>query len=183
MVREAVRKREAQFVRESAGLLSADTRSALDALVVTDLSAGEDGLQPVLFASRSELAALKDDAGAIKVATVIEQLEKLRQLRALGLPSALFSGVPPKMIAQYRRRASSELRRRPDETRWTLLACLCWQRTFEITDSLVELLIHRSALGLHSLATEILLLERGRRDDRGRDAPRNDDGSREDVCR
>ncbi len=155
LVREAVRKREAQFVRESAGLLSVDTRLALDALVATDLSAGEDGLQPVLFAARSELAVLKDDAGAIKVATVIEQLEKLRQLRALGLPSAWFSGVPPTMIAQYRRRASSEapseLRRRPIETRLTLLACLCWQRTFEITDSLVELLIHIAhRIGTHA---------------------------------
>lgn len=70
LVREAVRKREAQFVRECAELLSVDTRLALDALVATDLSAGQDEVQPVLFAARSELAALKDDAGAIKVATV-----------------------------------------------------------------------------------------------------------------
>ena len=34
------------------------------------------------------------------------------------------------------------MRRHPKDVRWTLLSALCWQRTFEITDSLVELLIH-----------------------------------------
>ena len=34
------------------------------------------------------------------------------------------------------------MRRHPPETRYTLLAALCWQRQREITDTLVELLIH-----------------------------------------
>ena len=42
--------------------------------------------QAALFPIRSELAILKDDAGAVKVDTVLEELAKLRQLRALGLP-------------------------------------------------------------------------------------------------
>jgi hypothetical protein len=35
-----------------------------------------------------------------------------------------------------------ELRRYPLAVRYTLLAALCWQREREITDDLVELLIH-----------------------------------------
>jgi hypothetical protein len=57
-----------------------------------------------------------------------------------------FNLTPAKMVSTYRRRAAneapSELRRHPNEVRWTLLSALCWQRTFEITDSLVELLVH-----------------------------------------
>ena len=58
----------------------------------------------------------------------------------------LFRDVPAKLVTQYRQRAASEppreLRRHPPEVRYTLLAALCWQRQQEITDNLVELLIH-----------------------------------------
>jgi len=54
--------------------------------------------------------------------------------------------VPAKLITHCRQRATSEkpreLRRHPPERRYTLLAALCWQRQREITDNLVELLIH-----------------------------------------
>ena len=155
LVRSAIKLRETRFVLNTAAALSVETRVALNALIVTDGGASEDDVQPVLFAACSELAALKDDAGAVRVATVLEELEKLRQLRALGLPQGLFDGVPPKMIAQYRRRAASEapnhLRRHAEDVRLTLLACLCWQRSFEITDSLVELLIHIAhRIGTHA---------------------------------
>ena len=49
-------------------------------------------------------------------------------------------------MTQYRQRAGTEwpreLRRHPLAVRYTLLAALCWQREREITDDLVELLIH-----------------------------------------
>ena len=54
------------------------------------------------------------------------------------------------MITLYRERAATEtlyeLRRHPDATRYTYLAAFCQQRTAEVTDSLVDLLllvIHR----------------------------------------
>ena len=54
--------------------------------------------------------------------------------------------MPAKLITHCRQRATSEkpreLRRHPPERRYTLLAALCWQRQREITDNLVELLIH-----------------------------------------
>jgi TnpA family transposase len=144
LVREAVKKREALFITQTAMQLSQTTRVALDALVATGTDMDE--LQPVLFAARSDLATLKNEAGSVKVSTVLEELAKLHQLRALGLPAQLFALTPAKMVSTYRRRAAneapSELRRHPNEIRWTLLSALCWQRTFEITDSLVELLVH-----------------------------------------
>jgi hypothetical protein len=82
----------------------------------------------------------------IKVETVLDEIAKLKQLRALGLPEVLFRNVPAKLVNHYRQRAASEkpreLRRHPPEVRYTLLAALCWQREREITDTLVELLIH-----------------------------------------
>jgi hypothetical protein len=99
-----------------------------------------------LFPVRSDLAAVKDGAGAVQVETVLEEIAKLQQLRVLGLPAGLFQDAPAKLVTHYRQRAASEppreLRRHPPEMRYTLLAALCWQRQQEITDNLVELLIH-----------------------------------------
>ena len=54
--------------------------------------------------------------------------------------------MPATLVTPYRQRAASEppreLRRHPPEMRYTLLAALCWQRQREITDTLVELLMH-----------------------------------------
>lgn len=143
----AIGQREERLVRETAIQLSPATRAALDALVATlGLESAAETDQIPLFPIRSELAALKDDAGAVKVETVLEEKAKLQQLRAVRLPEALFRNVPGKLIAQYRQRAASEppreLRRHPPDVRHTLLAALCWQRQEEITDNLVELLIH-----------------------------------------
>jgi hypothetical protein len=82
----------------------------------------------------------------MSVETVLDEIAKLKQLRALGLPEALFRDVPGKLVTHYRQRAASEkpreLRRHSPRMRYTLLAALCWQRQREITDNLVELLIH-----------------------------------------
>ena len=140
----AVGRREERIVTEVAAQLSQATRAALDAFITTHAS--DDADQLPLFPVRSELAAIKEGAGAVKVETVLDEIAKLKQLRALGLGEALFRGVPAKLVNHYRQRAASEkpreLRRHPPDVRYTLLAALCWQREREITDTLVELLIH-----------------------------------------
>lgn len=103
-------------------------------------------LQQPLLVVRSSLAELKDNAGSVKVDTVLDELQKLKELRSLNLPEPLFQDIPPKVVTQHRRRAASEppreLRRHPETVRCALLAALCWQRQVEVTDNLVELLIH-----------------------------------------
>ena len=123
-----------------------------------------DADQISLFPARSELSSVKDDAGSVKVETVLEEIAKLRQLRALELPETLFRAAPPKLVTHYRQRAASEppreLRRHPPETRYTLLAALCWQREREITDNLIELLIriaHRVGVRAEEKVDEELL--------------------------
>ena len=140
----AVDRRKKQLVTHTAAQLSPATRTALDALVQTEASESKTDQLP-LFPVRSELAAVRDGAGAVKVETVLEEIDKLKKLRALHLPENLFRDVPGKLVAHYRQRAATEppreLRRHPPEMRYTLLDSLCWQRQREITDNLVELLI------------------------------------------
>lgn len=146
LLHTAVRLREVRLVAETTARLTLETRAALDVLVQTDASEEDEAGQVPLFPVRSELANLKEDAGAVKVETVLEEIKKLRQLRALGLPEDLFRDTPPKLVTHLRQRGASEkpkeLRRHTPEVRFTLLAALCWQRSREITDNLVELLIH-----------------------------------------
>lgn len=67
---------------------------------------------------------MKNGAGAVSVETVLGEIAKLQQLRALGLPEALFRGTPARLVTHYRQRAASEppreLRRHQPNVRHTL---------------------------------------------------------------
>jgi uncharacterized protein DUF4158 len=105
----AVGQREERLVRETAAQLSPATRTALDALVKTQLSENSpDGDHLSLLPVRSELAEVKDGVGAVSVETVLDEIAKLKELRALGLPEALLGDSPAKLITHYRQRAASE---------------------------------------------------------------------------
>ena len=143
----AVAQREERLVADTAAQLSATVCNALDALVKSETTEPtSDGDQTALFPVRSDLAIVKIDAGTVSVETVLGEIAKLQQLRGLGLPENLFSRAPARLVTHYRQRAASEppreLRRHPPNVRHMLLAALCWQREQEITDNLVELLIH-----------------------------------------
>ena len=75
----------------------------------------------------------------------LAEIARLERVRAIGLPADLFSEAEEKRVALWRARAAAEhpswLRAHPREVRLTLLACFCFSRTTEITDSLVDLLI------------------------------------------
>ncbi len=80
LLRQAVAAREQRMVAEAAAQLSQATRHALDALIDTYLPAQiADADQIPLFPVRSELSSVKDDAGSVKVETVLEEIAKLRQ--------------------------------------------------------------------------------------------------------
>ena len=118
LLRTAVGQREQRLVTQAVAQLSPATRTALDALVNTHASEeAADADQMPLFPVRSELATVKDGAGAVKVETVLDEIAKLTQLRALGLPEGLFRDVPATLVTPYRQRAASEppreLRRHP----------------------------------------------------------------------
>jgi hypothetical protein len=114
----AVDRRMQRLNSQTAIQLSPETRTLLDLLVRTAGPESEgDEEQDPLVAVRSELAAVKDGAGAVKVDTVLKEIEKLKKLRALNLPEDLFREVPAKLLTHYRQRAATEppreLRRHP----------------------------------------------------------------------
>jgi len=83
LLRMAVAQREDRLVAEAAVHLSPATRSALDALVQTQAPENAvDTDQMQLFPVRSELAAVKEGAGAVKVETVLDEIAKLQQSAA-----------------------------------------------------------------------------------------------------
>lgn len=127
---------ERQFTTGTVARLPAAAIDRLEQLTARDEEA---------TASAGVLAELKSDPGRPSLNTVLEEIDKLERVLALGLPPGLFADCSEKLIAAWRARAAaaypSDLRAMPQPIRLTLLAVLCWSRTAEITDSLVDLLI------------------------------------------
>jgi hypothetical protein len=140
LVRAAISRYDDALFERVGSRLSAETRQRLDALLEPALS--EEGTET----DYTQLYEIKQDAGAIGVNSLQKVANRLDRLKALKLPAALFADVMPKAIARYRQRAAvaapSLLREHPPAIRYTLLAAFCWCRRREITDELVELLIH-----------------------------------------
>lgn len=149
LIRSAVRTCEETFCSTIFEQLSSQTLIKLDALLRTDGALEDEQSQ----LQQSDFNVLKTDPGRTSLDSILKEAQKLNCIRQLGLPSNLFANISPKVVYHYRRRASAEppreLRRHPDPIRYTLMAAFCWQRSQEITDSLVELLIqiiHRIAI-------------------------------------
>jgi TnpA family transposase len=91
------------------------------------------------------LASLKRDPGAVGLDSLLTEITKLNDVRALGLPEGLFADCSEKLVAAWRARAikmyPSDFRDVNEDVRATLLAALCSCRQAEITDALVDLLI------------------------------------------
>jgi TnpA family transposase len=149
--RAARRRFEFRFCSTIHAHLSAKTVAGLDALLgpesapdPTGASNGEMAELPT--SERSILQRLKHDPGRTSVDSVITEVAKLQQIRQLGLPPGLFADIAPKLLIAYQQRVAveppRELRRHPPVVRSTLLATFCVLRGQEITDSLVELLLH-----------------------------------------
>jgi len=90
------------------------------------------------------LAQIKADPGRVSLETLLSEVDKLSQAKALGLPAGLFAGVSERVVGAWTARAMraypSDLRASDSSVRLTLLAALCWMRQAEIIDALVDLL-------------------------------------------
>jgi hypothetical protein len=140
LIRSAVRTADEQFYTTTTEKLSPVTRVKLDALI--DSTMLPDGITD----NTSILQQLRSDAGACTLNSVLAEIEKLKQIRALDLPSDLFSQASGKVVSWYRQRVAvedlTEIRRHPEHIRYTLLSAYCYQREREITDTLLDLLIN-----------------------------------------
>lgn len=142
LISSAIRTTEATFCDNLLQKLLVDTRVKMDTLLKTEAILPNDDSTHF---KQSVFSFLKSDPGRVGLESLFKEIDKLKHIRQLGLPANLFDTISPKVIQYYRRRASAEaprdLRRHPKPIRYTLVAAFCWQRSQEISDSLVELLV------------------------------------------
>jgi len=124
---------EEQFFARLAATLAPDTRHMIDAML-TDMST------PV------SLSALKIDSGRRSLNSLEVDVEKLHHLQRLTLPQDLLVPLSTRYLRRMKLRVTAEslaaTRRHPDPIRYGLVTLFCYARTQEITDRLVELLLH-----------------------------------------
>jgi TnpA family transposase len=148
LVRRAAKTFEENFCSGILARLSPENQARLDALLQPPPDEGKARsaqIENKADLQRTIWQALKADPGRASTQTMIEEIAKLSELRALNLPADLFAGVPRKTLQAYRQRAGVEepyeLRRHRTALRLTLLAAFCHLRLQEISDTLVDVLL------------------------------------------
>lgn len=145
LIRSAISQYESDFCYHTLSGLSKETMAKIDILLTTEDSENTEKKQNSLKLRTSEFAFLKTDPGPVGMTSFLTEIEKLKQIRGIGLPLDLFQERSPKLIKTYRHRAATEtpylLRQHPPAIRYTLMAAFCVQRAQEITDNLIELLM------------------------------------------
>lgn len=114
----------------------------------------------------SVLSDIKSHPGNVSLNSLLDEVKKLKQVRAVGVPAKAFTGIGVQVVGAWRARASaaspSHLRRFDAPVRQVLLAALLFQRQREITDTLVELLnstVHRINARAEKKVTEAFVAE------------------------
>ena len=128
-----------RFCAATVARLDPDAVARLERLVA------ESDPATVGLTERGLLAELKADPGRASLETLLGEIDKLERVRGLELPVNLFAGATDTLISAWRARAAqeypSDLRARSPQVRLTLLATLCYSRSSEITDTLIELFL------------------------------------------
>ena len=95
--------------------------------------------------SQTPLQQLRKDIGPATLNSLRQAIQRLQKLQSMKLPGGVFATTSDAIVKTWQQRAAieqpHELRRHPIALRVTLLAAYCHQRTQEITDALVELLV------------------------------------------
>ena len=149
LIRSAIAKHEANFCHQTFSKLTPETILKIDILLNTDQTTEtQDEKSETLPAGKikmSDFAFLKTDPGAVGLESFLTEISKLKLIRTVGLSVDLFDESSPKLVKIYRQRAATEspydIRKHPPAIRYTLMAAFCLQRSQEITDNLIELLI------------------------------------------
>lgn len=164
VLRSLVRTHEHDVCTRVAAALLPTTRTAMEALLVPVLPPDEDAAEALPLVRQTPFSVLKGDPGRVGLKSVLQELDKLRQLEALRLPATLETLLPSHLVRRYRLRVAAEppreVRQHPEPLRHTLLAAFCWQRRHEIIDGLVDLLIqivHRITIRAEKKVVQELL--------------------------
>jgi hypothetical protein len=144
IVRDAINEHEEHFCAEVSARLSPVARARLEALLYPERES-EDATPDIQDTAPALLLRLRSDPGRPCVATLEEQLARLKFIRDIQLPADLFAAALPQDLEVYRRRvaveAPYELRRHSEPIRLTMLAAFVYLRARTLTDDLTETLI------------------------------------------
>lgn len=157
LVRSCLHQAEEAFSERIAAQLSPETKECLDLLLETQDTPDEEGETDETDADAdagtrplSGLQSLRASTGAAQLKTLLAEVEKLKRIQELDIPTTLFAGVPLSLRERAKRRIATEelheVKRHPEAIRYMLLATFCSLRAQEIRDSLAELLcdiVHR----------------------------------------
>jgi Domain of unknown function (DUF4158) len=149
LIHSAIHQHEANFCHQIYSLLTPINIEQIDLLLTTEETSNSENLElPQANYGKlkaSDLAFLKTDPRPVGLDRFLTEIEKLKRIRAVGLSPDLFTGISSKLVKTYRHRAATEtpyhLRQHKNAIRYTLMAAFCIQRSQEITNNLIELLI------------------------------------------
>ena len=145
IVKASINIYEDHFFNETYRRLSKTTLVQMDSVIDNLMSYEETEIDYANDASSISFSELRSDPGRIGLESLFREVDKITTIRQLDLPNDLFSNIPSKILKKYKQRAVTEklreLRRHPDNVRYTILAAFFWLRGQEITDNLIELLI------------------------------------------
>ena len=133
MAHAVQRTLEEQFFTTLSETLTPETRQTIDTMLTES---------PVPLS----LSALKSDPGRRSLDSLEAEVAKLRQLQGLTLPHDLLTPLSTRYLQRLKLRVVAEtlheLRRHPDPIRYGLVLLFCSVRAQEITDNLIEMLLH-----------------------------------------
>ncbi len=145
LIRSSIHQNETDFCHQTFSKLTPENLEQIDILLTPEDPNSEQEKQIPGKIKASDFAFLKTDPGAVGLGSFLSEIDKLKRIRVVGLPPDLFTGISPKLVKTYRQRATTEypydLRQHQPAVRYTLMAAFCIQRSQEITDNLIELLI------------------------------------------
>ena len=135
VVTTALAKFDDGFATTTLERLSDAVRERLDALLTTEGRPGD----------RAVLHTLREDPGNVSLKNIQKALARLAIIDELELPPGLFDDASSRTLQAFHDRSEVEepyeLRRHPEELRYTLLAAYCHVRGRQLTDALVDLFI------------------------------------------
>jgi TnpA family transposase len=146
VLRSAHHQFETHFFKTIEGLLSADTKKALDALLEKDIpEADAPKTKDVL-----KLSDLKKETAELKLESILDEIKKYQHLCSLNLPQTLETLGSRTLFQKYYERVQTELpshlKAHASPLRYAYLALFCSVRSQMIADTLTDLLlqfIHR----------------------------------------
>ncbi len=105
LIRSAIHQHETNFCNQTFSQLTPTNIEQIDLFFTTEetnnLENAESEKQERKLKA-SDLAFLKTDPGLVGLGSLLTEIEKLKRIRAVGLPPDSFRGISPKLVKTYR---------------------------------------------------------------------------------